>query len=94
MISELKSDQILSRSSDVFSTEAGGEIAIMSVPNGRYYALNPVASEIWRKLEQPTAVGQLASALAAEYEGDPGQIEKDLRETLEEWLACRLITAS
>jgi len=64
-----------------------------SAPNGRYYALNSVASEIWRKLEQPTAVGQLVSTLAAEYEGDPGEIEEDLRETLDEWLAHRLITA-
>jgi hypothetical protein len=88
----LKFDQILSRSSDVFSTEAGGEVAIMSVPNGRYYALNSVASEIWRKLDRPTAVGQLVFTLTAEYEGDPGQIERDLRETLDEWLTYRLIT--
>jgi hypothetical protein len=91
MLSLSEGRQCVSRSSDVLSTEAGGEVALMSIPNGRYYALNPFASAIWRKLEQPASVAQLAAKLAAEYNGDPAQIENDLRDTLQEWLSWRLI---
>jgi len=65
----------------------------MSIQNGRYYALNAVASEIWRKLEQPTTADRLSASLAEEYKGDRGRIASDLRETLEEWLTHRLIEA-
>jgi coenzyme PQQ synthesis protein D (PqqD) len=92
--SRLEPLRTLSRHSDVLSTEVGGQIALMSIPNGCYYSLNSVASEIWRKLEQPTRVGQMATTLAAEYSGDPEQIENDLQETLQQWLALHLIEVS
>jgi hypothetical protein len=91
MVPDIEAHQIMSRSSDVFSTEAGGDVALMSVPNGRYYALNAVASDIWRNLEKPARVGDLTATLCAKYSGDPSQIERDLEETLQDWLAWRLI---
>ena len=94
MVSSIEGHQLLSRSPHVLSTEAGGEVALMNIPNGRYYALDAVGSAIWRKLEQPVAMGQLATALNAEYNGDPVRIETDLRETLEEWRAWRLISVT
>jgi hypothetical protein len=94
VIPEFKKNRILSRNSDVLFTHVGGEIALMSIPNGRYYALNPVASSIWLKLEQPRMADELATILSAEYRSEPGQIEKDLRDTLEQWLEWSLITAS
>jgi hypothetical protein len=92
--SRLEPHRTLSRHSDILSTEVSGQIALMSIPNGCYYSLNSVASEIWRKLEQPTQVGQIAATLADEYSGDPEQIEKDLQETLGQWLALHLIEVS
>ena len=87
----LQDHQILSRNSDVISTEVGGDLALMSIPNGCYYALNCAASAIWRKLEEPIRVDQLSAALIDEYNGDARQIEQDLREPLEKWLAWSLI---
>jgi len=94
MSRELEAHQILSRSSEVLSSEVGGDMALMSVSSGRYYALNAIASEIWRKLEQPADFAALTAALTAEYDGDPVQIEKDLRETLQEWLTQHLIVVT
>ena len=93
MTTEPQSEQIFFRSPDVFSTEAGGELALMSIANGCYYTLNPVASDIWRSLERPMPTERLAAMLADEYDGDPVRIESDLRDTLDEWHAWRLITA-
>jgi hypothetical protein len=94
MISDLEAYRILSRNPEILSAEVGGTLALMSVRNGQYYALNGTASEIWRMLEQPVALARLSASVASAYEGDSGQIEKDLRETLEEWLAHRLIVAT
>lgn len=54
----LQDHQILSRNSGVVSTEVGGDLALMSISNGCYYALNSVASAIWRKLEETIRVDQ------------------------------------
>jgi hypothetical protein len=94
MSSRLEGHQIVSRSPHVLAAEADGEVALMSIPNGCYYALNGIASEIWRRLEQPVAVEQLAAVLIARYNGDRTQIERDLGETLDQWLSLDLITAN
>jgi hypothetical protein len=91
LIPEPASQQILSRNAEVISSEVGGQIALMSVRNGRYYSLNSIASDIWRKLENPTAIGRLADSLMPEYEGDAMEIERDLQETIEGWLVERLV---
>ena len=91
---DVRTDRIVSRSANAFSTEAGGEVAIMSIAKGRYYALNDIASEIWRKIEHPIAVSELTGALIAHYEGDPERIESDLRGILEQWLDQGLIELS
>lgn len=83
--------QVLARDSDALWTEAGGEVALMSCRNGCYYALDSIASVVWRKLERPMAVSRLTADLVEEYSGDPTQIEGDLKKTLEEWLAWQLI---
>jgi hypothetical protein len=86
------SEQIFVRSSDVHWADVQGEVALMSTRNGCYYALDPIASAVWRKLDRSREVGQLAAELAGEYSGDPAQIEKDVRKTLAEWLEWSLIT--
>jgi hypothetical protein len=94
MISEFDTHRILSRNPEILYAEVGGDFALMSVTNGQCYALNGTASKIWRMLEQPAAAARLSAGLAAAYSGDSSQIDRDLRDTLEEWLAHRLIVAT
>jgi hypothetical protein len=83
--------QILARNADVFWTEVGGQVALMSARNGCYYGLDPIASAVWRKLERPMAVSRLTAELLEEYSGNAAQIEEDLKKVLGEWLAWHLI---
>jgi len=91
---ELEIDRVLMRSPEIFAAEIGGDFALMSRQNGRYYALNSTASQIWRELEYPSPVGRIAASLSQQYSGDQAQIEADLRQTLQEWLEQRLITVT
>lgn len=58
--------------------EVDGEIVLMSVADGLYFGLNDIASDIWRRLARPIRVDALCAALAADYEGDPAAIERDV----------------
>jgi hypothetical protein len=78
--------QIASRSVDALFTEVGGEVVLVSVPRGRYYALDAIASDIWRKLEHPFEVDNLCDILITKYDGDPKEIESDLEALLERWV--------
>lgn len=78
--------QIASRSVDALFTEVGGEVVLVSIPNGRYYALDAIASEIWRRLEHPSEVSSLCNILITQYNGDPKEIQTDLRNLLARWV--------
>ena len=82
---------ILSKKPEILCADVGGELALMSAANGKYYILNSVASDIWRMLDSPTEYGQLARVLTEKYDGDPAVIQDDLGSTIEEWATHRLI---
>jgi len=70
----------LTRSSNIIATEVDGEMVLMSIEDGKYYGLDPIGSEIWRRLEEPKSADALTAELKDHFEGDPYAIE---RETLD-----------
>lgn len=48
----------------------GGETAILHIPAGTYYGLDPVASRVVELLRSPMTPDQLADAVTAEFEVD------------------------
>ncbi len=62
----------------VLSTEVEGEVVMMDMESGLYYGLDAVGSDIWRRLETPATVADLAAALSGTYAADPGAIGRDL----------------
>ena len=65
----------LSMSSMVVSTDqqiscdVGDEAVLLSIRDGEYYGLNPVAASVWRLLRQPATLAAVRDALLAEYSG-------------------------
>jgi len=70
MKKELSLGTVLIRNEQIPSAVIDEEVALMSIETGKYYALNPVASDIWRILEKPSSVGELISSLTLEYDVD------------------------
>ncbi|WP_042699145.1 PqqD family protein [Azospirillum sp. B506] len=66
------------RKPDVLAADVNGEVVMMNAALGEYYGLNPVASDIWRRLDRPTVVADMVRDLVDSYEGDPAVIEADL----------------
>lgn len=69
---------VISRSPAVLVAEVDGEIVMMSIEKGRYYGLDDIGSDIWKRIEPPCSFAALVEALAADYEADRGTIEADV----------------
>ena len=55
-------------------------MAILNLKTGIYYGLDGVGSRIWELVQCPKSLGEIESALLAEYEVDPGRLAPELRE--------------
>lgn len=66
------------RKTGLLSVEINGDIVTLNEVLGEYYSLNQVASDVWKRLEEPIRVGDLVTGLAEDYEGDPAQIRNDV----------------
>lgn len=76
---------------NILSAEVDGELVIMDVEKGLYFGLDAIGTEIWKRLETPTTVAELSSALALEFEADAATIRHDLLALLDELVRRRLV---
>lgn len=70
---------VISRSPAVLAAEVDGEIVMMSIAEGRYFGLDDIGSDIWRRLDPPCSFGELVERLAADYDADRETIAADVR---------------
>jgi hypothetical protein len=58
------------RNSSTISGRLDDEMVMMDIEQGKYFALNPVATRIWELLESPLTIDELCILLIEEYEVD------------------------
>jgi hypothetical protein len=76
------SETIVARSSACLAAEIGEEMVLMAVARGSYFGLDAIGADIWRRIGNPTRVGDLCAALVAEYDAAPATILADLTDLL------------
>lgn len=59
-------------------TIVDGEVVLMSPDRGRFYGFDLIASDIWRRVQDPISVLDLSEALSAIYDAPPAEIAADL----------------
>lgn len=79
------------QSREPLSAEVDGETVLMSVEQGRYFGLDAIGGDVWHRLESPVRVSDLCAALAADYDGAPDVIERDVLDLLGRMAARGLI---
>jgi hypothetical protein len=89
-------DEILVRSQSVVARVVAGETLIVPVRAkvgdlASIYSFNGTGTLIWKLLESPRTVTELASAVAQEYEVDPVQAEQDVTNFVSEMKAVGLV---
>jgi hypothetical protein len=73
---------MISRSPSVLTAEVDGEIVMMSIEQGRYFGLDDIGSDIWKRIEPPCSFASLIDGLAVDYEADRATIAADVQNLL------------
>lgn len=76
---------------DQVSARVEGEFVILNLADEVYYGLDGVGARVWELLNEPRAVSEVASAIAAEYEVDAATAERDLLALLDELAGRKLV---
>jgi len=89
-------DETLVRSQSVVARVVAGETLIVPVRAkvgdlASIYSFNGTGTLIWKLLETPKSVEELASAIVQEYEVEPEQAERDVAEFVGEMKAVGLV---
>ena len=85
--------QIYRRAVDLLEAEINDELVTLDPHRGSCFGLNNVASDVWRKLEQPRSFDELRTELLSEYEVSESRCTEELKEFLAEMQAKGLIAA-
>ena len=73
---------LISRSSSVLTAEVDGEIVMMSIEQGRYFGLDDIGSDIWKRLDEPCSFAALVDRLTVDYDADRTTIAADVQDLL------------
>jgi hypothetical protein len=89
-------EQVLLRSQAVVARVVAGETLIVPIRAkvgdlASIYSFNGTGSLIWKLLESPRTVEQLATAVAQAYEVDPAQAERDVTNFVNEMKSVGLV---
>jgi Coenzyme PQQ synthesis protein D (PqqD) len=79
------------RRADVAWRNVGPEVLIARPRRADFDVLQGAVAEVWRTLERPTSVTQVASILASRYDADPATIASDLAHTMADLHARGLV---
>ena len=73
---------MISRDQSVLTAEVDGEIVMMSIAQGRYFGLDDIGSDIWKRIEPPCSFADLVDRLAGDYDADRTVIAEDVTKLL------------
>ncbi len=73
---------VISRSPSVLTAEVEGEIVMMSIEQGRYFGLDDIGSDIWKRIDPPCSFAALIDGLVADYDADRVTIAADVQAML------------
>lgn len=88
----LQLTDIVQANAEILTSEINGELVMMDIGSGQYYALDTIGNTIWQQLKQPCQVAVLCQQLGEFYDAPAKTIESDVLELLEQMLAKQVIT--
>lgn len=84
-------NSIVKQAEGLVACDLDGETALMSVDNGKYYGLDPIASRIWELLKEARPVAAMCGLLVAEYDVEPARCQGDVLDFLNELARDNLV---
>ena len=89
--SPIQADGRWRRNPDVHAREFDGELIILDLQQGEYYALDAVGTQMWKHLVDGRSPAEIASVLQPEYKVEEAMLLKDVLVLLNELRARHLV---
>lgn len=86
-----QNNQAYIRNNEIETATMGEEIGMLNVETGKYYILDPIATDIWQALEKPMTVTHLVLHLTQIYEVDQETCFKETEFFLSELIDNKLV---
>jgi len=71
-------DTVVARGAEHVETRMAGQTVMMSIPRGKYFAIDGTGQRIWDCLAEPASIGQIIDRLVEEYEVGRDQCEAEV----------------
>lgn len=84
------SDEVV-RNDNIPTTDLDGEIGMIQIETGKYYALEDVSSSIWHLIDSPIHIQQVVDKLMVTYEIDEATCSEQTLQFLNSLLNLDLI---
>ena len=75
----------------IYSSNIDDEAVMLNVEIGKYFGMNPIATDIWQKITAPTSIKSLIAELTSEYDISEEDCQKDVMLFLEKLMENGLI---
>ncbi len=85
---------VLLRNELLFADLDRGEAAILSLKDGVYYGLDPVAARIWNLLKEHKKLSEVRDLLLKEFRVESDRLTRDLIELIERLAELGLVEIS
>lgn len=83
---------LIERNANMMVAEMDGDLVMMDVTEGSYFAINPVGGHIWTQLETPQSLPSLVDSVQGAFASDDAvQIKADVEKFLADLLEHGLI---
>lgn len=83
-MTEVNRQTLIKRADGFVTANVKDDLMMLNVGQGAYYALDPIAAEIWGMLEHPTHVDEIIERLQKRYDVSAEECEKDVMDFLKE----------
>ena len=84
-------DSIVTHSDQQVGCRVDSEVVLMSVENGEYYNLNPVASDIWEMLIAPASISQIVDMAMERYTVEQDICKQDILDLVNKLISKDLV---
>jgi hypothetical protein len=78
-MNELSLQSLIGRGAEHVETRMGDQTLMMSIEQGKYYAVDATASRIWDLIEHPRSLQDVVDTLVAEYDVGADECERQVK---------------
>jgi len=84
-------DTVVRAGTEQVAAEVEDGVVILNLRDDVYYGLDRVGRRVWALVQAPRTMREIRDTLLAEYEVDPDECERDLRDLLVDLAARGLV---